>query len=142
MDLVSFQKSFKNIEIELKKYIAVVSILIGVLLGILLFNNNIEDYYVGISKISKKKMEVLTTIDNLNNIMENNKIIIERNTFTYEIEKVEDYLYENTYYKKITINIKDMKEDKLIDNTIIKYKIITNKTTIFEYLIKTLKGDE
>ena len=87
-------------------------------------------------------MEVLTTIDNLNNIMENNKIIIERNTFTYEIEKVEDYLYENTYYKKITINIKDMKEDKLIDNTIIKYKIITNKTTIFEYLIKTLKGDE
>ena len=51
MDLVSFQKNFKNIEIDLKKYIAVVSILIVLLLGILLFNNNIEDYYVGISKI-------------------------------------------------------------------------------------------
>ncbi|MBR4672754.1 MAG: hypothetical protein IKO78_06135 [Bacilli bacterium] len=142
MDLVSFQKNFKNIEIDLKKYIAVVSILIVLLLGILLFNNNIEDYYVGISKISNKKIEVLTTIDNLKNITENNQIIIERNTFTYEIEKVEDYLYENTYYKKIIINIKDMKENKLIDNTIVKYEIVTNKTTIFEYLIKTLKGDE
>lgn len=140
MDLVSFQKNFNNIEIDLKKYITVVSILIGFLLGVILFNNKIEEYYTGISKLSDKKIEVLINIDDLNKIKENNEIVIERNTFTYEIDKVEDYLYENNYYKKIIIKIND--EDKLIDDEIIKYQIITNKTTIFNYLIKTLKGDE
>ncbi len=140
MDLVSFQKNFNNIEIDLKKYITIVSILIGFLLGVILFNNKIEEYYTGISKLSDKKIEVLINIDDLNKIKDNNEIVIERNTFTYEIDKVEDYLYENNYYKKIIIKIND--EDKLIDNEIIKYQIITNKTTIFNYLIKTLKGDE
>lgn len=138
MDLVSFQKNFRNMDVDIKKYIKVVSILLIGLLVLLIFNNKIEDYYFGISKIIDKKIEVIIDLDNENKIVENNEIIIERNTFTYEIEKVEDYLVENNYYKKITLLINDIEDN----NKIVKYQIITNKSTVFEYLLKTIKGDE
>ena len=138
MDLVSFQKNFRNMDVDIRKYIKVVSILLTGLLVLLIFNNKIEDYYFGISKITDKRIEVIIDIDNENKIVKNKEIIIERNTFTYRIEKVEDYLVDNNYYKKITLLINDIK----INNKIVKYQIITNRSTIFEYLIKTIKGDE
>ena len=140
MDLVNFQRNFKNMDINIIRYIKVVSIFITGLFVILLFNNKIEDYYLGMSKIVDKKIEVIIDIDNVNKIKDNNKIIIERNTFTYEIEKIEDYLLENNYYKKIYLSINDIEDD--MNNQIVKYQIITNESTILEYLFKTLKGDD
>ena len=142
MDLVSFQRDFRNMEVDIFKYIKVVSILILCLLIIIIKNNKIEDYYFGISKVINNKIEVLIDLDRVHKIKENNKIIIERNTFTYEIEKIEDYLIENNYYKKITLLIKDIDKNKIKDNEIIKYQIVTNKETILEYLFRTIKGDD
>ncbi len=141
MDLVSFQRDFKNMEVDIFKYIKVVSILFLSLLVIIMHNNNIEDYYFGTSKIVNKRIEVIIDLDRINKIKDNNKIKIERNTFTYEIEKIEDYLIENNYYKKATLLLKDL-DKQIDDNSIVKYQIITNKETILEYLFRTLKGDD
>ena len=139
MDLVSFQRDFRNMEVDIFKYIKVVSILILCLLIIIIKNNKIEDYYFGISKVINNKIEVLIDLDKVNKIKENNKIIIERNTFTYEIEKIDDYLIDNNYYKKVTLLLKD---NKIKENEIVKYQIIINKETLLEYLFRTIKGDE
>ena len=139
MDLVSFQRDFRNMEVDIFKYIKVVSILILCLLIIIIKNNKIEDYYFGISKVINNKIEVLIDLDRVNKIKENNKIIIERNTFTYEIEKIDDYLIDNSYYKKVTLLLKD---NKIKENEIVKYQIIINKETLLEYLFRTIKGDE
>ncbi|WP_413854773.1 hypothetical protein [Candidatus Ruminimicrobium bovinum] len=139
MDLVSFQRDFRNMEVDIFKYIKVVSILILCLLIIIIKNNKIEDYYFGISKVINNKIEVLIDLDRVNKIKENNKIIIERNTFTYEIEKIDDYLIDNNYYKKVTLLLKD---NKIKENEIVKYQIIINKETLLEYLFRTIKGDE
>ena len=56
------------------------------------------------------------------------------------MDKIEDYLLDNNYYKKITLEINDI--DDIMNNQIVKFQIITNESTIFEYLFKTLKGDE
>ena len=141
MDLVSFQRDFKNMEVDIFKYIKVVSILFLSLLVIIMHNNNIEDYYFGTSKLVNKRIDVIIDLDRINKIKDNNKIRIERNTFTYEIEKIEDYLIENNYYKKATLLLKDL-DKQIDDNSIIKYQIITNKETILEYLFRTLKGDD
>ena len=139
MDLVSFQRDFRNMEVDIFKYIKVVSILILCLLIIIIKNNKIEDYYFGISKVINNKIEVLIDLDRVNKIKENNKIIIERNTFTYEIEKIDDYLIDNNYYKKVTLLLKD---NKIKENEIVKYQIIINKETLLEYLFRTIKGDD
>lgn len=140
MDLVNFQRNFRNMDINIVRYIKVVSIFIIGLFVVIIYNKDIEDYYIGISKIINKKIEVIIDIDNSNKIKDNNKIIIEGNTFTYKMDKIEDYLLDNNYYKKITLEINDI--DDIMNNQIVKFQIITNESTIFEYLFKTLKGDE
>lgn len=140
MDLVNFQRNFRNMDINIVRYIKVVSIFIIGLFVVMIYNKDIEDYYIGISKIINKKIEVIIDIDNSNKIKDNNKIIIEGNTFTYKMDKIEDYLLDNNYYKKITLEINDI--DDNMNNQIVKFQIITNESTIFEYLFKTLKGDE
>lgn len=141
MDLVSFDTNFRNVDINIKKYILVVSIFMFILFVLLLFNNSIEDYIIIKSSVNNKKIEFIVDIDNLDIINNKNKIIIEGNTFTYRIDKIDDYIYEDKLYKKITIQVDDIDEKYLINNNIIKMKIVTNKMTIINYLIKSIKGD-
>lgn len=142
MDLVSFNKSFGNVEINIRKYILTVTIFICLLFIIVLFNNKIEDYLIIESKINNKKIEFITDIDHLDKITNNNELIIERKTFTYKIDKIDDYIYEDKLYKKVILVVDNLDENILIDNNVIKIKIIIDKSTVFKYLQKTLKGDE
>ena len=144
MKIEEFQESFKNKEINTKSYTKVVSILIGIILLIVFLNNSLIDYYkVGIT-ISNKKLEIISGLNDINKITSNNKIMIERNIFTYKIEEINNYINENSLYKLVRINIESDKENAInfmIDNNYIEGKIITNRFTIFEYLIKILKGE-
>lgn len=144
MKIEEFQENFKNKEVNTKIYIKVVTILLGIILLIVLLNNSLIDYYkVGIT-ISKDKLEIITSLNDINTITSNNKIMIERNIFTYKIDEISDYINENSLYKIIKIKIENDKgnADKfMIDNNYIEGRIITNRFTIFEYLIKTFKGE-
>lgn len=141
MDIESFQKSFKNNEINIKFYLLVVSILFSIILIIIGFNNNIEDYYVTQGIVNKENVKIIVDINNMDKITKNKKLKIGRDIFTYKILKIEDNVYNNNIYKEITINVENLSSNILIDNNVIELKIIINKTSALNYLIKTIKGE-
>ena len=141
MDIKSFQSNFRNKDIKIKPYIIVVSILISIILVIVTFNNRLEDYYINYATVKDKEVKVIVSYQDLENIVNNKKIIIERNIFTYKIKKINDIAYEGDMYKEVVIDINDIDEKFLTDNNVIKIKIITDKTTIINYLFKTMKGE-
>ena len=140
MNLDSFQENFKNKEIRIKPYILVVSILLSILLIIMIFNRNIEDYFKVRATIKNSEFKIIVDINNLSKITNHKKIKIGKNIFTYKINKIDDYVYNDNLFKEVTIYVK--KYDKaLLDNNVIDVNIIINNTNIFEYLFKTLKGE-
>ena len=139
MEIELFQKSFKNQEINIKPYILVVSIFLFIIFIIIGLNNKIEDYYITEGTIKDKEIRLITNVKDLNNIVNNKKVKIEKDIFTYEVKKIEDYIVDNNIYKEVVISIKDY--SNLIDNNVVNLKVIINKTSIISYLIKTLKGE-
>ena len=139
MEIELFQKSFKNQEINIKPYILVVSIFLFIIFIIIGLNNKIEDYYITEGTIKDKEIRLITNVKDLNNIVNNKKVKIEKDIFTYEVKKIEDYIVDNNIYKEVVISIKDY--SNLIDNNVVNLKVIINKTSIISYLIKTLNGE-
>lgn len=141
MNIKQFQTNIKNVDICLKPYIFVVSIFICIIISIILFNNRLEDYYVTDALVKDKQIKMVVNIDDLIKITDNKKIIVEGDIFTYKVEKISDLIVENNIYKEIIIHIDNFDDKLLIDNNVIKTKIITKKTTIFNYLLKIIKGE-
>ena len=117
------------------------SIFIIILLVIILFNNNLKKYYAINGKVVDNKILVLVNNDELKYIVENKELLIERNNhiFTYKIFKINNQNNSNYLYNEVFLETTP--NEYLIENNIIKLKIITDKTTIFDYLIKSLKGE-
>ena len=141
MDIEIFQKSFQTRDIDIKPYLIVVSIFMLFLLIIIFLNNKIEDYYICNGRVVDKKMIIVIEKDRLNDITENKKIIIERNIFTYKIEKINEVINNNSIYYEVFLDFDRIPDHLFIDNNIIEVKFIVNKITVFDYLIKTLKGE-
>ncbi len=141
MDIVVFQKSFQTRDINIKPYLIVVSIFIVFLLLLLFFNNKLEDYYISNGKVLNQKVIVVVNSEELKKITDNKKIKIERNIFTYKVEKINEVNNNNFMYYEVTLEFDRIPEHLFIDNNIIELRFIINKMTIFDYLIKTLKGE-
>lgn len=141
MEIVEFQKSFKNLDICLKPYIVVVSILICTLFLFVIFNRNLEDYYFANSKVVDGKLSLLVDYNQLDKIVNNKKLIIDENTFTYKVDKINDYSLNNLPLKEIIIDVNNLNKKILIENNILKLRIITNRSNIFSYLINIIKGE-
>ena len=141
MEIQEFQKSFRNREINIRPYIITVAILLSIILVIMIINNRIKDYYVGKALVKDNNLVILINNDELNKITTNKKIIIERNMFTYNIISINEMTYLNSLYNEVTIKVSDLDESMLINNNSINFKIITEEKTIFEYLLKVVKGE-
>ena len=141
MNIETFQQSFQVREINYKFYLIVVSIFISILLVIVLLNNKLEDYYISNGKVVDNNLSFIVSTEELDYITKNKKIIIERNIFTYKVNKINEVMYANSLYYEVIIELNKIPEDLFINNNVIKTKIIINKTTIFDYLIKTAKGE-
>jgi len=141
MNIEAFQKSFQIREINYKPYLIVVSIFITIILVIVLLNNKLEDYYISKGRVVDNNLSIIVDSENLNNITNNKKIKIERNIFTYKVNKINEVIYQNSLYYEVILELNKIPVDLFINNNIINLKIITNKTTIFDYLIKTAKGE-
>ena len=135
MEISIFEDLFINRIISLKKIYIVVSIFIVTILSIILFNNNFYDYYEGYASYNDEKLSLIVSIYDLNKITTNSEIIIGGTTFTYKIYKIDNYLEE---YKIVNIEVNNYKG---IENEFIKYKIIIDRDTVLNYLIKTIKGE-
>ena len=141
MDIEIFQKSFQIRDINIKPYFIVVSIFITFILMIVFFNNKIEDYYICNGKVLDQKVIIYVNNEELKKITENEKIIIERNIFTYKVEKINEVINNNTTYYELTLEFDRIPNHLFINNNIVELKFIVNRMTIFDYLIKTLKGE-
>ena len=67
--------------------------------------------------------------------------MIERNIFTYKVDTIKEVININSLYYEVIIELNKIPEHLFIENNIIKLNIIINKTTIFDYLIKTVRGE-
>ena len=141
MNIEAFQKSFQIREINYKPYLLVVSIFILILLIIVLLNNKLEDYYISNGKVVDNDLSFIVNSEEVDYITKNKQLKIERNIFTYKVKKINDVMYGNSLYYEVIVELNKIPEDLFINNNIIKVKIIINKTTIFDYLIKTAKGE-
>ena len=143
MKIESYQNNFNNKEISIFKSMIVVAIFIIVLSLIIVFNNEFYNYYSGYGVLEKdNEISILIDINDLNKITNNNKIIIERTTFSYKIISIDEanIEYGNNILKKVLIEVLLTKELN-IKNNYIKYKIITSKDTILNYILNTIKGE-
>ena len=141
MNIEVFQKSFQIREINYKPYLIVVSIFITIILAIVLLNNKLEDYYISNGKVVDNNLSFIVSTEELDYITKNKKIIIERNIFTYKINKINEVIYNNSLFYEVILEFNKIPEHLFIDNNIIEAKVIINKTTIFDYLLKTAKGE-
>ena len=143
MKIESYQNSFKNKEISIFKSTVVITIFIIILGLIIVFNNDFYNYYSGYGILEKNnEISILVDINDLNKITNNNKIIIERTTFSYKVISIDknNIEYGNNILKKIVIEVPITKELN-IKNNYVKYKIIISKDTILNYVLKTIKGE-
>jgi hypothetical protein len=101
----------------------------------------LEDYYISNGKVLNQKVIVVVNSEELKKITDNKKIKIERNIFTYKVEKINEVNNNNFMYYEVTLEFDRIPEHLFIDNNIIELRFIINKMTIFDYLIKTLKGE-
>lgn len=143
MEITSYQNSFNNKKINIFKSIIVVLLFIIILSLIIVFNNDFCDYYSGYAVLEKNnEISLLIDVNDLNKITSNDKIIIERTTFSYKIISIDEMNieYGNSILKKVIIEV-SMNEKLNIKNNYIKYKIIISKNTILNYVLKTIKGE-
>ena len=141
MNIEVFQKSFQIREINYKPYLIVVSIFITILLIIVLLNNKLEDYYICQGRVIDNNLSIIVSSDDLENITKNKKLKLERNIFTYKTVKINEVIYQNSLYYEVILELNKIPEHLFVENNIISVKIVINKTTIFDYLIKTAKGE-
>lgn len=142
MNIVEFKTSFENYEIDYKKYIYVVSIFLIFFLLFIIFNNNFYNYFTGkFSVTNNDEISLVVNYSDLNKIINNENIIIEGTKFTYKINKINDYMYDGILFKEIVMNV-DLPDNLNIINNYLDYKIELGKETIFDILIKVVKGDD
>ena len=143
MKIKNYQDSFQNRNISIFKSVVVVLFFIFILSLIIVFNNNFYEYYTGYGILeSKNEISILVDIKDLNKITSNEKIIIERTTFSYKVLSIDNanIEYGNNIFKKVIISVL-IPNELNIENNYVKYNIITEKDTILNYVLNTIKGE-
>ena len=135
MEINIYEDLFTNRRVSVNKIYLVVSIFIIIIISIVIFSNNYYDYYEGYATYKEQKLVSIISIYKLNLLTDNNEISIGGTTFTYKIDRIDDYVEG---YKVVYLDVNDYKD---VDNDYIEFKIIVGKDTILNYLIKTIKGE-
>ena len=114
MNIETFQQSFQTREIDNRPYLIVASIFITIILIISLFNYNLEDYYICDGKVVDNKLSLIVNTEELTNITENKKIIIERNIFTYKVNTIKEVINNSSLYYEVVIELNKIPEQQNI----------------------------
>lgn len=142
MQINEYQENFYNKAINLKKILLILLIFIFAILIIIIKNNNFYDYYYGMLIIEDdEKFSTLVNINDLEKILNNNRIIINNLSYSYNIEKVADdnFINGDDVFKKIYLKINDNKNFNM-KNLYLNYSIIVDKNTIFNYVKESIIG--
>lgn len=101
----------------------------------------IKNYYRTQGVISNKSLIFYIAENDLNKVINLDKIYIDEIGYSYTIMGIGEPLFmDNVYYKEIKLNV-DIKEKLLIDNNVIDIQFIVSEMTIFEYIVNLIKGE-
>ena len=135
MEINIYEDLFINKNVPINKIYLVVSIFIILIISIVVFFNNYYEYYEGYATYKEQRLVSIVSINKINILKDNTEISIGGTTFTYKIDKIDDYLEG---YKVVYLVVNDYVD---VDNNYIDYKIIIGKDTIVNYFFKTIKGE-
>lgn len=114
-------------------------VLLIIIIGMIYINNRFKyyNYYSNKGEYKNNYLDLYVLIDDLDKITENNEVYIKNKKFAYTIQEIsKDNIYLNkNYYKIVKIFIKS---EKLIENEVIDLKIITEQSSLIEYVFKTV----
>ena len=119
----------------------IVVILLIVSLSVVLFSNiDYQKLYIneGIL-VSENKLKIYCNNKDLDYIVNNEKIIINRKNFAYKKPIINDIVFNNNYYFEVLIDL-DLDNNINIKNNIINFKIPLKKMTILQYIIHKIGG--
>ena len=112
MNIETFQQNFQMRDINYKQYLLVVSIFIIFILIIVLFNNKLEDYYISNGKVIDNKLLLIVNSEELDYITKNKQLKIERNIFTYKVDKINEITYANSLYYEVILELNKIPESE------------------------------
>lgn len=135
LEIKGYCKNENNIEIRIFLYSLVVGSLLVCLIVLMSFLNK-DLYYQNTLIINSHQTAMINVlINDLNIIKNNNYLIIDNKKYYYNILDIELVNDINLYYQ---VNIK-LNSDLLV-NSINSCKILVNKESIFNYIVRIIKG--
>ena len=135
LEIKGYCKNENNIEIRIFLYSLVVGSLLVCLIVLMSFLNK-DLYYQNTLIINSNQTAMINVlINDLNIIKNNNYLIIDNKKYYYNILDIELVNDINLYYQ---VNIK-LNSDLLV-NSINSCKILVNKESIFNYIVRIIKG--
>lgn len=93
-------------------------------------------YYNNIGEYKDDYISIYVLIDDIKQLTKNKEIIINDEKFAYNIKEIsEENIYMNSnYYKELKLEI----NKKLINNEIVKIRIVTEEKSLLEYVFETV----
>jgi len=139
MNIKVFNEIFINKIINKKKIIIVELIFIITICLIIAFFNNYYSYYSNEGEYKEGYIRTVINIKDMDIITTKKEIRINDEIYSYKVNGIseEDYISSGYIYKEVYLEVNDLKR---VNNDYIKYKIIKDKETILNYLLKSLKG--
>lgn len=143
MDNLVNIEEFKSQKILLPKkfysFTLILVILIIVLISMLFFKY--QYYYKGIGIVSEKGiLEIQISYTDSYKLLDNNKLTINKNKFSYKIKNISVPIIENDIpYQSIVIEVDDLNE---LDNSIVEFKIKYDNKYGFEIIKELIFGKE
>lgn len=140
MEINVWNNNFENKKINHNMQIVVV-LFLTIIFIVLLTKKNLYQYIEGNGIVKENNiLTIYATDDYLENITTNNKIIIGRTTFTYNVKSIEqDLEKEQNNYHKVLLEV-DLKERNIVNN-ILKYKIIIKRKNILDSILESVRGN-
>lgn len=73
--------------------------------------------------------------------LRNNKILVNKEEYDFYIKHISEEIYDTSYnkYYEVTIEIKYLNRNELIDGKIINMQMILERTTILKQIVKKIK---
>ena len=143
IDINDYNLNMYNNKISLLYKWIIVSIFIIILLLILGFNNNYYTYYQGVGVLKEKDyLSINVDTKNIDKVLKSKKIMIGGSTLTYNVTNISEEfnISGEILYKEITLSIKLEASDNIKNNNL-DFKIIVDKTSIFNYMLNKIKGE-
>ena len=139
MNIKVFNEIFINKIINKKKIIIVELIFIITICLIIAFFNNYYSYYSNEGEYKEGYIRTVINIKDMDIITTKKEIRINDEIYSYKVNGIseEDYISSGYIYKEVYLEVNDLKR---VNNDYIEYKIIKDKETILNYLLKSLKG--